>query len=397
MANNSINASGKTKLQEQQAKVDVNPSDKPSKKRELISQSILPHFSLKKSIEVAKAICDNYGSEVTPPHLVADAVGYSQTSYRWRQLSGSAVAYGLTTAAYQSKGIGVTDLAKSILQPTKEGESQRALIESSLKPKILNDFFKKYNKQKFPAKEFAINVLQNIMGVPADRVEATFEIIKENGEYVGIITEMKTGLFVSMDLGPAMPKKEEEGTEQTESISEITEPLSEEEKLTQFAESVTKKFDKSQEIIPAISNDKPKNNRVFVSHGKNKAMVDQLKEIIHYGKYEPIISVERESTTKPVPEKVLDDMRSCFAGVILINTEEELIDHEGRKRKKINDNVLIEIGAALALYGRNNIFLVQKGIELPSNLQGLYRCEYEGDTLDMAATLKLLKGFNEFT
>jgi predicted nucleotide-binding protein len=122
----------------------------------------------------------------------------------------------------------------------------------------------------------------------------------------------------------------------------------------------------------------------------------QLKDIIRYGKYEPIISIERESTSKPVPEKVLDDMRSCFAGVILISTEEELTDQDGHKRKKINDNVLIEIGAALALYHRNNILLVQKGIELPSNLQGLYRCEYEGDTLDMEATIKLLRGFNDF-
>ena len=80
----------------------------------------------------------------------------------------------------------------------------------------------------------------------------------------------------------------------------------------------------------------------------------------------------------------------------MINTEEELVDKKGIPRKKINDNVLIEIGAALALYHRNNILLVQKGIELPSNLQGLYRCEYEGDTLDGDSTLKLLKGFNEF-
>jgi hypothetical protein len=59
-----------------------------------------------------------------------------------------------------------------------------------------------------------------------------------------------------------------------------------------------------------------KNNKVFISHGKNKQIVEQLKEIIQFGKYEPIISIENETISKPVPDKVLDDMRSCFAGVI---------------------------------------------------------------------------------
>jgi predicted nucleotide-binding protein len=72
------------------------------------------------------------------------------------------------------------------------------------------------------------------------------------------------------------------------------------------------------------------------------------------------------------------------------------MDSEGNVHHKINENVLIEIGAALALYRRNVILLVQKGIHLPSNLQGLYLCYYEGEKLDGDATMKLLKACNEF-
>jgi predicted nucleotide-binding protein len=124
--------------------------------------------------------------------------------------------------------------------------------------------------------------------------------------------------------------------------------------------------------------------------------LSSYKEIIQFGKYEPIISIENETISKPVPDKVLDDMRSCFAGVINVHSEDELLDSQGNKQIKINDNVLIEIGAAMALYGRNYILLVQKGLKLPSNLQGLYRCEYEGEKLDYEATMKLLKIFNQF-
>ena len=44
----------------------------------------------------------------------------------------------------------------------------------------------------------------------------------------------------------------------------------------------------------------------------------------------------------------------------------------------------------------NVILLVAEGTDLPSNLQGLYECRYQGDQLDGVATMKLLKAFNGF-
>jgi len=54
---------------------------------------------------------------------------------------------------------------------------------------------------------------------------------------------------------------------------------------------------------------------------------------------------------------------------------------------------LLKIGAAMALYGKKVILLVQRGVALPSNLQRLYRCNFEGEKLDYDATMKLLKTF----
>ena len=137
-------------------------------------------------------------------------------------------------------------------------------------------------------------------------------------------------------------------------------------------------------------------NRVFITHGKNKKILDQVKQLVAFGKFEPIVSQERESAAKPVPDKVMDDMRSCQAAVIQVGAEGVLFDGEGKEHTQINGNVLIEIGAAMALYGRNFILLVEEGVQLPSNLQGLYECRYEGDELNMPATMKLLKAFSEF-
>ena len=89
-------------------------------------------------------------------------------------------------------------------------------------------------------------------------------------------------------------------------------------------------------------------------------------------------------------------MRSCAAGVIHVGAEGTYFDKDKVEHTKINDNVLIEIGGAMALFGKKVILLVEKGVTLPSNLQGLYRCEYVGDQLDYDATMKLLKTFSQF-
>lgn len=137
-------------------------------------------------------------------------------------------------------------------------------------------------------------------------------------------------------------------------------------------------------------------NRVFITHGKNQTILNQVKEIVTFGKFEPVVAKEHETTSKPVPDKVMEDMRGCQAAVIHVGSEGVLYDEKGREVPQVNGNVLIEIGAAMALYGRNFILLVEEGVNLPSNLQGLYECRYKGENLDGTATMKLLKAFNEF-
>jgi predicted nucleotide-binding protein len=148
---------------------------------------------------------------------------------------------------------------------------------------------------------------------------------------------------------------------------------------------------------PVMAAQTSRERRVFITHGKNERVLAQIKEIVTFGKFTPVVAQEHETTSKPIPDKVLDEMRSCIAGIIHIAGEEVLMDKDGRQLHRINENVLIEIGAAMALYKRNFILLVERSIDLPSNLQGLYECRYEGEKLDGDATMKLLKAFNEFT
>ncbi len=137
-------------------------------------------------------------------------------------------------------------------------------------------------------------------------------------------------------------------------------------------------------------------NRVFITHRINTKILEQVKELVAFGKFAPVVARERE-TARPSPHDVMDEMRGCDTAVIHVGFDGLLFDGGETKEPRINGDVLMEIGAAIALYGRNFILLVEEGVKLPANLQGLCECRYSGEELGMSATMTLFKAFNDFT
>ena len=138
-------------------------------------------------------------------------------------------------------------------------------------------------------------------------------------------------------------------------------------------------------------------NRVFITRRRmNKKIVEQVKELVAFGKFAPVVARVRE-TAEPSPHDVTDEMRGCDTAVIHVGADGSPFDGGRSEEPRISGDVLIEIGAAMALFGRNFIVLVEEGVALPASLQGLCECRYSGDELDMAATMTLFKAFNDFT
>lgn len=373
---------------ESKTAVIAEPKAASAPKRVYFKQSDFPQTDLQQAQKIASALVDNFAGTDAPPPDIALAIGISPTSSTWPAITGAAIAYGLTDGGVNAAKIKLTPLGRRLVAPETEGDDIAARRDAILKPRILKEFFEKYRRAKFPSDVIAISVLKTA-GIPPERAQQALEIIKTNGRYAGIIRDTPTGPFVSLDAPgvpapaatPALPEHEEEAEPAAPSASPAN------------GVGVAPVTPAAAPAKPAFD---PKSSRVFISHGKQKSIVAQIKELLTFGNFEPVVSVEREATAIPVPEKVFEDMRACGAGVIHVATEGEYTDKDGNKQRKINDNVLIEIGAAMALYGKKVILLVEKGLALPSNLQGLYRCDFDGDKLDYEATMKLLKTFSQF-
>src|SRR5579875_247654 len=65
-------------------------------KRTRVVQSDVPRYSLEQALRVPRAIAQEYAGRPTKPVHVANAMGVTHASSRFRMLCGAATAYGLT-------------------------------------------------------------------------------------------------------------------------------------------------------------------------------------------------------------------------------------------------------------------------------------------------------------
>jgi predicted nucleotide-binding protein len=365
------------------------PQDKsiPAKMRTYISQADIPALSLAKAMRIAKAIGDNYGYKPTTPVHVARALDLQPTTGGFKMLTGASIAYGLTTGGYNAETIAITPLGLRIVRPLSEGDDLAAQREAVLKPRVIREFLQKYDNAPIPKDSIAQNVLME-MQVPPERTAEVLRLILESAEAVGFLQTIKDRKYIDLQ-NTQIPVPQE---------SELAETTANGEDDVASAAPVVSRATgggaTAKTEAPEAAAD-PRIRRVFITHGKNQALIEPIKKLLGFGELEAVVAVQTQTVSQPVPGKVLEGMRSCGAAIIHVEGERQLADKDGNTHVVLNDNVLIEIGAAMALYGSRFVLVVKDGVKLPSNLQGLLELRYKGDTLDMEETVKLLEAVND--
>lgn len=373
------------------AKSAQTPSAKSTEKtRSYMSQEEIPAYDLDEAVLVAKAIIQEYGGHAATPLDVAAAMDLLPTTGKFRMLCGASIAYGLTSGGYNAAQISVTPLARQIVEPQEEGADLAGRREAVMKPRILREFLSKYSGSALPREDIGMNVLKG-MGVPADRTKQAWDMVQRTAESVGFLQTIKERKYVN--LGGVKPSEQVPPQVSSDEMPPVT-PAPQLKDLVKIVHDPDPLAVDHEARRPKVQSD-AKLRRVFITHGKNTSFIEPIKELLGFGELIPVVSIHKESVAQPVPDKVMNDMRSCGAAIIHVDGESKLLDAEAKEHAVINSNVLIEIGAAMALYGRRFILLVRDGVKLPSNLQGLYEVRYQGDNLDGAVTIRLLKAINE--
>jgi len=336
-----------------------------------------PKHSLMDALRIAQAIKDHGAGKPYDRLDLAKSLHYSPASSVFRMLITASGRYGLTAGSYIAKEIALTPLGTSIMYPKKPEEKADGLKKALFNIDLFKRFFTDYDNNKLPDIEYLVNTLNRTYGIPTEDCKDCYNIIVKNAKELGILDEISGSQWIRLsklskaqvETMPPTPTPEEEisGPEVTSPTipSSLPQPEAEEEKPS-----------------------------VFISHSKNATIVDQIKTILEFGQFDYEIAEETETTAIPIPEKVFGMMRQCNCAIINISADEQEKRPDGTYG--VNPNVLTEIGGAFLQYDKKVILLVDKRVQLPSNLQGLYRCEYEGDELAFSTYLKLQKALAEF-
>lgn len=345
-----------------------------------ISQADIPGRSLSDGIAIAQALYDNFAGKSAAPHDIALALDISPTSSAWRTLTGAAIAYGLTNGGCNADVIELTDLGRRIVAPTEEGDDDIAKVDAMLRPRILRDFFQKYDRAKFPRNDIAKNVL-SAMGVPSNRVDSVFDIVLENGRSVGAIRDTKTGPFVALS---GITKAVEVDDAQTQnSLAADFEDAPSDLQVANAANPLP------LPLPPAA----PK--QIFVAHGKNHKPLNELKSILDQFKIPYKVAVDEPNVGRPISKKVAQLMRECNAGIFIFTGDEKFENGEGQTIFRPSENVVYELGAASVLWENKIIILKQKDVNFPSDFKDLGYIEFEENQLQAHALdlLRELVGF----
>lgn len=349
-----------------------------------------PRNSLNESLRVAEVIWQNNAGIPYPLLDIAKKLNYSPTSYSYRSLIRSAQRYGLTNETYSQelkKTVSLSPLGKSIVAPMPD-EDVNSLKRKSLEtPEIFGKVLIQLDGKILPPDDSFKNLLIRTYSLSVDDSEACYDILIKNIDELGLLDDVQGKRYLRLDMlgtGRALPPSPDEVESNGNNIMQPSRGVTGESE------------DMSLSGIPKKPVETSKIPKVFISHSKNKAIVTQIKEMLEFGEFEYQVAEERETLAIPLSEKVFGFMEKCNCAIINISADEE--KKQADSSYTINENVLIEIGAAYLHYKRRVILLIDNRLvsKLPSNIKELVSIRYEGDELSWNAGRQLQNALKEF-
>ncbi len=165
--------------------------------------------------------------------------------------------------------------------------------------------------------------------------------------------------------------------------------------------------EKASEKIPGIRGEKEKGptslsdvryqlgQSIFLAHGKNKKVLEQLKAILGQFNIPFKIATEEPNLGRPVSSKVRETMQACNCAILLFTADEEFKDLEGKTIWRPSENVVHELGACSYLYENRIVVIKDDKIQFPANFKDLGYISFKEDNLQEKAMdiVKELIGF----
>ncbi|QMU56410.1 MAG: nucleotide-binding protein [Candidatus Mycalebacterium zealandia] len=133
--------------------------------------------------------------------------------------------------------------------------------------------------------------------------------------------------------------------------------------------------DDEKETIPRIEPEKPKNtNEVFIVHGRNNEIKQEVARFLTTLKLNPVILHEQPNQGQTIIEKFENHAEQTGFAVVLLTGDDvgALKEEENEPQPRARQNAILELGFFMGKLGRNRVCaLVEKGVKIPSDYSGV--------------------------
>ena len=115
------------------------------------------------------------------------------------------------------------------------------------------------------------------------------------------------------------------------------------------------------------------NRKIFIVHGKNHEVRDQVSELLKSKGFEPIILQVEANRGQFLLEKFLTAATTVSFAIVIMNADDQVIaGDKSDELKRARQNVILELGYFISRLGKERILILQDDqIENPSDINGL--------------------------
>lgn len=131
-------------------------------------------------------------------------------------------------------------------------------------------------------------------------------------------------------------------------------------------------------------------SNVFIVHGHDGELKNEVALLLEKQRINGIVLSEQVNSGRTIIEKFEDNSDKCGAAIILMTA-----DDEGKSKtdvelsKRARQNVIFEAGYFMGMRGRDKvIIIVESGVEIPSDLQGVVYTDKANWKFQVLAELK---------
>ncbi len=315
-----------------------------------------PSYTLEDSLSVASSIYNDNAGLPFDRELLAQELGTTPKSSAFTIRLNASAAYGLTEGGYNDDNIRLTELGETVVGSNGDPENQRAIVEAATFPDTFGRFFEMLDGKRLPENANLRSILQRDLGVHPNLTEECLQIILDNGEFAGIITETGGFRYVRLPVPQALDSPPQAPTSRT--------PPSDK-------RAVTKPHTEAEAPRTAVK-EADATNAIFIGHVGESLAANYVASLLDdFGISSSGPQIPEDDAGILVPPEVSQAMRDSNAAVLVFRS--------GDNAWSSRDKMIGMLGAASVLFEDRVVLLHEDGASLSIDLDGLNHIDFDHD------------------